>query len=129
MMRKKFFIGIAAAAVAVVAIAVVNVNISTYTPNVQNELILRTVEAHAGLLDEMNDWWNSKIYQCSSASCSAICKQTVTNKLSGSTGLSGNTLSYTRTTSTTYCPGHKQKCEEGSSVAHCSDCNSTCVPN
>jgi hypothetical protein len=124
-MKKIYFIGIAA--VAMVAVVVINMSISTYTPSVQNELTLRTVEAHAGLISEIQDWWNSKVYKCTSVSCSAICQQTVTNSVSGSTGWSGTSVSYTNTVSTTYCPGHKQKCEAGSEVAHCSSCNTSCV--
>jgi hypothetical protein len=155
-MKKKFLIGFTIVTlIAVAAMTTVNVYMSTQPQNLHSALTLRTIEAHAGLLESIKEWWDSKVYKCEKVECSAVCQTTTTVSGSISYGVgasvvpgnmsygagansavpggmnysAGANVSGSVSRQTSYCPGHKQACQKGNVVAHCYDCNRSCVPD
>ena len=129
MKKDKIFGGIVVLAVAAVAAVNVNVNLNSQKSDLP-AISLANVEALAqegGFFEELgkaiDQFLNSKVYKCVPQACSAVTSERFVGVYY--VGSRFVFASYERT----YGPGHKEDCQLGSVVAHCSDCNTSCVPN
>lgn len=104
-------------------IAVFGINLSVYLTKDEttSSLSVRSLKAEAqGGLTGFAEWWDSEVYDCCDDDCTAICEQTISG---GGTAIGGYGSIQTK-----YCAGTEEECEDGSTVAHCWDCDDDCVP-
>jgi hypothetical protein len=103
-MKNKIF-GLTAGLI-IAVVAAVNVSLNLHSQkNELSDVSLINLEASANLIEDISDWWNSKVYVCYTETCS-------------------KTYGFPIWQATYY--GTYSNCISGSSYAHCWECDSAC---
>jgi hypothetical protein len=85
-------------------LAAVNVNLGLKTDQLP-DISLDNIEAHAGWIEDIGDWWDSKVYTCEVQPCS---------------------WTYTLPFYSVTYYGQYSNCLSGDAYAHCHECDSGC---